>query len=772
MNQSINCNLNRCIHDSDTPDGISAVLDEQRNIEYDDCIGAEVFAHSFSDRPADCRVHEGVQFLHDLGIREHDCGKRKAIEGAVLSNDSGAKPLHDRFEHRGPRLLQFACQSIGIDDHCPLRGQASRHGRLARTDPTSKPHDDHATTVASNAATIATVMGEQLDQSEDALSHDGPGETRHTGSAPASTTSEPTSWPLVERRRSHASTFIGVDRRLADRTASAKLVATVQAAPLMPFRIAALIGAAVRGFDAFSKANWELSVATGFIAAYTLFAIFRPVPYRNDNRTRLRVVVELALVTGAVLTTGGWSSPLAVCLVPTCMLAGFVGGTIFSAQLGAGAAAVITLQYLKDVGAHQAIRESELWIGLLLLVAVTSGVSHRASLESARHQQAALDRVGRLAEANALLFSLQRIAQTLPASLDLQDVLDSTVARVQSLIDHSMLTILLHNDITNSLTPARIQGYTLEGSRRQLALPDAAQEALRAPKTVRRDNLSASTAEMGSGSDGLGPGARSGLYAALRARGVVIGIIAVESLEPGHFGQQQVEILHGLAEPFGIAIDNARLFKRLRIASADEERNRIARDIHDDIGSSLAFLGFEIDRSITTASRGDSVDTALKDLRIQVSGMISNVRETLYDLRSDVSETQDLSSTLKQFVDRVRIRSGLEIEFESNQSMRLSIAQERELWHIAREALINVERHAQATTASVRWVCKPSHAILTIRDNGVGLTPDAARIDSYGMMGMRERAASIGAQLTTESSPSGTVIRVGLRQPQGARQWD
>lgn len=612
------------------------------------------------------------------------------------------------------------------------------------------------------------MTGEQVGQSRGSPSIGGVPESSQTPTSE----SEPTSWPLVERRRSHASTYIGVDRRTADRIGAKKLVATVQAAPLTPFRIAAMIGATVRGWNTFSATNWELSVAMGLVFAYSAFTIFRPLPYRNDNRTRLRVVVELALVTGAVLTTGGWSSPLAVCLVPTGMLAGFVGGTIFSAQLGAGAAAVITIQYLKDVGAHQAIRESELWIGLLLLVAVTSGVSHRASLESARHQQAALDRVGRLAEANALLFSLQRIAQTLPASLDLQDVLDSTVVRVQSLIEHSMLTILLHNDITNSLTPARIQGYTLDGSRRQLSLPDSAQEALRAPKTVRRDNLSVGSLDGSSPPDGLGPGARSGLYAALRARGSVIGIIAVESLEPAHFGQQQAEILHGLAEPFGIAIDNARLFKRLRIASADEERNRIARDIHDDIGSSLAFLGFELDRSITAASRGDSVDQSLKELRLQVSTMIGNIRETLYDLRSDVSETQDLSSTLKQFVDRVRTRSGVDITFESNQSMRLSIAQERELWHIAREALINVERHARATTASVRWVCKPSHAILTIRDDGVGLAVDSPRIDSYGMMGMRERAASIGAQLTTESSPSGTVIRIGLRQPQGARQWD
>ncbi len=158
-------------------------------------------------------------------------------------------------------------------------------------------------------------MSEPLDQSQPSPPIDGEKDDRRT----ASQHSEPTSWPLVERRRSHASTYIGTDRRLADRVQASKLVASVQAAPLMPFRIAALIGAVIRGFDGYSKENWELSVATGFVVAYTIFALFKPVPYRNDNRTRLRVVVELALVTGAVVTTGGWASPLAVCLVqPAC----------------------------------------------------------------------------------------------------------------------------------------------------------------------------------------------------------------------------------------------------------------------------------------------------------------------------------------------------------------------------------------------------------------------------------------------------------------------
>lgn len=501
------------------------------------------------------------------------------------------------------------------------------------------------------------------------------------------------------------------------------------------------------------------------IASYTVFATFYPVAYSNDFRARLRTIAELGIVCAVVLVSGGWSSPFALCLVPTAMLASFVAGTMFSGQLVAAGVAVITAREISDVGVAAAIPDAALWVGLLMLVTVTSGFSRRTAQESANQQQAALDRVGRLAEANALLFSLQRVAQTLPASLDLDEVLDSTVTRVQSLIDHSMLTVLLQGEVAGRMEPVRITGYSSAGALGESDMPSALLEALRAPKTVRRDDVVSPT-------QCLAPMARSGLYAALRARGSIVGLIAVESLEPHHFGQQQAEILHGLAEPFGIAIDNARLFQRLRIVSADEERNRIARDLHDHIGSSLAFLGFEIDRSIAAADRGEPVNAALKELRIQVTGMVGEVRETLYDLRSEVSDRQDLTSTLRQFIDRVRGRSGLDISFTSDQRVRLPISHERELWHIAREALINVERHAQATQASVEWSSTASQASLVISDNGVGILFGSSRVDSYGIRGMRERANAIGATMTTDSSTTGTVIRVGLRQPKGTNTWD
>ena len=591
-----------------------------------------------------------------------------------------------------------------------------------------------------------------------------PGAPLHAAGIAPTEHGEPLSWPLVERRQ-NAAPFEALERRTSANAATSRVDGTVEHAPLAPFRIAALVGAIVRGHDDFAWRNWSLLVGTVIVVAHTAFLVWRPVTHIADVRSRLHTIIDAAVITGVVTVTGGWVSPFVLCLVPTAMLAVFVGGAVFSAETVAGASALITLRYFLDVGVRDGASDAGLWIALLGVVIATSGMSHRAALRAAVERQLALDRVGRLAEANALLFSLQRVAQTLPASLDLEEVLDSIVARVRNLIAAPTLTVLLVGDGPESFDVARAAGHTPPVTIAARSLPVPLQEALTQPKTVRRT-------ETPGGDHGFSTSTRSGIYAAMRARGSVVGLIAVESPEPDHFGEQAAEVLHGLAEPFGIAIDNAKLFRRLRLVSADEERSRIARDLHDEIGSSLAYLGFEIDRSIAAADRGEPMGPALRELREQVTTMVGEVRETLYDLRSEVTETRDLASTLAEFVDRLRTRSGLEVAFECDQQMRLDLAAERELWHIARESLINVERHAQATRVEVEWRSNPTRAALTVRDNGVGMRFGSGRLDSYGLRGMRERAANVNAQLTTESATTGTVIRVVVQHPKGTRQWD
>jgi signal transduction histidine kinase len=158
------------------------------------------------------------------------------------------------------------------------------------------------------------------------------------------------------------------------------------------------------------------------------------------------------------------------------------------------------------------------------------------------------------------------------------------------------------------------------------------------------------------------------------------------------------------------------------------------------------------------------VTDELHQLRDDVRSVIREVRDTLYDLRTDVSEEQGLGQVLDQYVSRVGERSGLTIQVEADKHARLPILQEREMWRVAQEALANVERHAEATAVRIVWRCDGERALIDVTDNGVGFEAGrAGRLDSYGVLGMRERASSIGATLEILSAPGrGTRVRCSL----------
>jgi signal transduction histidine kinase len=526
-------------------------------------------------------------------------------------------------------------------------------------------------------------------------------------------------------------------------------------APVWPFRLLAVVGALIDAWDQLAWENWQLIGGLAIATVYAAVATGIPIPHSNDSRFRLRIMSEVVLHTVLIVVTGGWASPIALVIIPTVMVAGFAAGSVLAAQLALAAHVVITIRYLLDVDISEGVQGAAFWAALLAIVAFTSGRSYRASIDAQRQHEAALQRVNRLAEANSLLFALQRVAQSMPASLDLDDVVDSTLKRARSLVPSDSLALYLLDDTSGALELFRSIGSSVV-QRIPLDQPSPMiRSALEAPRTVRVSDVAPGT--------GLSPGARSGMYASLRARGTIVGLLSVESDEPHVHTQQHNEVVHGLAEPFGIAIDNSRLFRGIRSTTVTEERRRIARDLHDQVGSSLAFLGFEVDRAQALAAQGAPVDEVLVDLRGHVTGVINEIRETLHDLRTDVTDERDLPATLRDHLARVADRRKLRTEAHIDAPTRPPRQVERELWQIALEAITNVERHAQATSVAVTYTSTEQRVVLRVKDDGIGLNTGAGRADRYGMVGMRERSQGIGATLRVESSKgAGTTIVVEL----------
>ena len=494
------------------------------------------------------------------------------------------------------------------------------------------------------------------------------------------------------------------------------------------------------------------------VTTYNIFRLLQPLRGNDDLASVARVLVEVALHALAVTFTGAWSSPFVFPLLTAIIVAGFARG-IWPALRGsvATAVAVSTVQVVSQADGPNVWVTNAQWTLFLVLVGVMSGYARRVLGEARTSHTLAMTRVEHLADANRLLSSLHTVAQLLPASLDLDEVLDSTMVRLRELFGYDAAALLLLDETDGSWRVARWDGHRLPSTLTPGELPIVLQQAQveRAVRTVP------SLIELGGG---LIPKMISGCYGVLTARGNLTGLVVMESAAAGAYSGRDGDLLRGFIEPAALAIDNAQVFTRLRTVGADEERTRIARDLHDRIGQSLAYVAFELDRLLKTYERGEDVGPSLQRLRGDVRGVIGEVRDTLYDLRTDVSEEQDFVQTMEAFLERVRERSNIRARVVAQVSGRMPLLPERELWRIAQEAVINVERHAKASSVSVTWRTDGRRVELEVVDDGVGFpSGKAGRLDSYGILGMRERAASIGATMEISGAEGrGTVVRCRL----------
>jgi len=738
---------------------VAARFDEQRDVEHDHVVGLrrldQLTCHLFADR----RMHDCVQ-RSELVVITEDLGcDGCAIERSVGGDDGRPEVVDHRDEDRHARLLEFTHDAVGVDHPCTELLESSRHGRLPGTDSTSETDEQHP---------------------QDST----PTHPWRSGSLPIAGDPVPYAERIQLRRRvlsdredrqvdpSHtAGSGAGVSiRGLRVTSGGPRRPSTPSPDTTAPFRPPILIIrvgttaiSAILALGPLFDGDYETAAWAAAIVAYTVFRTLRPLRFEDDSISFVRVLLEAGLMTAAVASTGYWGSPLVFSLLTAVAVAGFARGFVFAFEIAIATILAVGIpDVLRPDFVAADLRLGAQWAVEILLVALVAGYTRRLSGEANLQHSLALDRVGRLSDANELLYSLHRVAQDLPASLDLDEALDSILDRLNELFECDAAAILLRDDTDDTWRVVKAEGVRAAGN---LSLDDLA-TPLRQTARVRRVVSAGNLAE--SGTLGMAPRSGSGIYAPLLSRGKLIGLLGVEHGNVDHFVTRDLELLQGIHEPAALAIDNAWTFARLRTVGADEERTRIARDLHDRIGQSLAYLAFELDRIVRKGDKGEDVVPALGELREDVRGVIREVRDTLYDLRTDVSEAKDLRATLSEFLDRVRDRSQLETVFRVDEEVRLPIPQERELWRIAQEAITNVERHAKAHRVTVTWRCDEMDALLEVSDDGRGFPVGrAGRLDSYGLVGMRERASAIGATFEVESELGrGTRVRCALDRTQ------
>jgi signal transduction histidine kinase len=241
----------------------------------------------------------------------------------------------------------------------------------------------------------------------------------------------------------------------------------------------------------------------------------------------------------------------------------------------------------------------------------------------------------------------------------------------------------------------------------------------------------------------------------LRSGTRMIGIVIADS--PAAPDQSKVEQLLRELDEQALRLDTALVFDEVRSLATQEERQRVAREIHDGVAQEVASLGYALDELVATADE-DGQRARLREVRAEVSRVVSELRLSIFDLRSEISPAAGLGSALSNYVRTVGSRSGLTVHLTLDESpTRLRTEVETELLRIAQEAVTNARKHSDADNLWVDCRIRPPFARITVQDDGTGL--DDAHMgphaDSYGLKIMRERAERINATLDIGSDASG-----------------
>jgi two-component system nitrate/nitrite sensor histidine kinase NarX len=219
--------------------------------------------------------------------------------------------------------------------------------------------------------------------------------------------------------------------------------------------------------------------------------------------------------------------------------------------------------------------------------------------------------------------------------------------------------------------------------------------------------------------------------------------------------QEETELLDSLASHLASALEGLRVAALEREAAVAQERAMLARNLHDSIAQSLAFLKIQVQllRSADEQSHKANLHTALDELDAGLRESINDVRELLMHFRTRTN-TDDIETALQETLQKFQQQSGLPAQLRvEGEGLPLPPDVQVQVLHVMQEALSNVRKHAQASQVTLR-VIKGTNWGFTVQDNGQGfdteMLPDSSHV---GLTIMRERASRIGAEVRIESAP-------------------
>jgi len=272
----------------------------------------------------------------------------------------------------------------------------------------------------------------------------------------------------------------------------------------------------------------------------------------------------------------------------------------------------------------------------------------------------------------------------------------------------------------------------------------------------------------------------------LRAKDTVLGVLNVASRMPRHFTTNDMHLLYAIGDQLGSAIEQARLYERLRMAreryrrlarqtlvAQDEERKRLARELHDETSQTLSGLTLQLQALVDMAEQSDKKDSELiaglkkvQSLTIQVHNEVSRL---IADLRPSLLDTLGLIPAIRQYAEARLRPADINVSVETRgMDRRLPPEVETGLFRVIQGAIGNIIQHSRARNASIKLEYRGGELSLSIIDDGEGF--DVSKITDIeesgrgrGLFSMRERVMLLGGTGWVESEPGkGTTCRARI----------
>ncbi|RME81610.1 MAG: HAMP domain-containing protein, partial [Caldilineae bacterium] len=410
------------------------------------------------------------------------------------------------------------------------------------------------------------------------------------------------------------------------------------------------------------------------------------------------------------------------------------------------------------------------------------GASFNAMTEALAASQAALQASNRtLQERNEELATLYAIATAIAFADSVENLAEAALARVLDVLGLQAGWVLLAREEDN-LYLAAYKGLAEEMVaqwRRQLpqeCVPADLQtlsEAIIAHEGRPCPNLGACFADEARFCHTAVP---------LRSRRRVWGVMHVACPYPGCVSTHRLGLLTTIGNQVGVAIENTHLateqqhqLMRRRLleqvmAAQEEERKRIARELHDELAQSLIVLMRDLEHLAEQVTPGHArLRRRIRDTRSLVQRTLDQTRSLIFDLRPTILDDLGLVPALRRYARQRLEEAGIQFRLDiEGETSRLPAAIETALYRIAQEAISNVMRHARASRVDIALRFAPEQVEMCVQDDGVGFDVPSvlaatSRNGCIGLLGMRERAELLGGQLHLDSRPqAGTTLTVRI----------